>query len=333
MIRVFSLPIFCLVMFLCSNVNAQETDFSTLDLDADGKVSTTEFEEYVENKLPGFPFLELFSSRVDANGDKEISEAEFNDRMQHLEAIAEQAANGELDPETGGEKELSESEMAASEAYQNIGKLVDDGDWETISQRMTEEGRILFGRNTVRSALVISKMNIKTPVPMKVFDDTKAAITEVLQEYGLDKIAPQKRRNDEEGEEEEGEEEEEPADSKEPNELIDEALDKDGKRWEIIQAISEARAGSPFAGLLNNNVIGAEADGSDAVLLTITQKTGEEAPQVRISRPPNVVRMEKVDGNWLYAGMDAERSSEKAQEYLQRRRPQQRRRRPEESEF
>ena len=327
MIRVFSLPIFCLAMLLGSNVNAQETDFSTLDLDADGKVSTTEFEEYVESKLPDFVFIELFVDRVDVNGDKEISEAEFDGRMQHLQAITEQAANGELDPETGGEKELSESELAARTAYQNIGKLVDDGDWETISQRMTEEGRGLFGRNTVRSALVISKMDIKTPAPMKVFDDTKAAITEILQEYGLDKIAPQKRRNDEEGEEEE-----EPAGSEDPNELIDEALDKEGKRWEIIEAISDARAGSPFAGLLNNNVIGAEADGSDAVLLTITPKASEETPQIRISRPPTVIRMEKVDGSWLYAGMDAERSREKAQEYLERRRPQ-RRRGPEESEF
>ena len=327
MIRVFSLPFFCLAMFLCSNMNAQETDFSTLDLDADGKVSTTEFEEYIEGKLPGFEFIELFISRVDANGDKEISEAEFNGRMQHLQTIAEQAANGDLNPETGGEKELSESEMAARTAYQDIGKLVDDGDWETISQRMTEEERILFGRSTARAAIVISKMKINAPIPMQEFEDAKAAINEILEEHGLDEIASQ-RSGDEEGEEEEGE----PTDSKDPDELIDEALDKNGKRWEIIEAISDARAGSAFSGPLNNKVLSTEADGSDTVLLTITPKVNEEATPIRISRPPTVIRMEKVDGNWLFAGTDVERSREKAREYLQRRRPQ-RRRGPEESEF
>ena len=334
MMRAFQLTVFLLAMSLGMNANAQETDFSSLDQDSNGKVSTDEFREYVEGRLAGFEFIDLFISRVDANDDNEISKEEFDGRMEHLEAIAEQAQNGELAPENQDKNSYSDLESEAIAAYEKIGELVDAGDWETISQSVTEEGGNEFCRNAVMLSYSISKMQLNGPVPMDALEETQAAIIEVMEEHGLDELEMQLnelRDNKEEGEEEPDASEKKATFTEKRNELIDSALDKDGKRWEITKAILDAQAGSPVArNMLNNNVIDAETD-AETVLLTVAVKPSNGAQELRFLSPPTVIRMEKTGDNWLYAGIDIERSRQHARKFMQRRRRPQRG--PEESEF
>ena len=324
--RVFRLTVFCLAMAGCLNANAQETDFETLDLDSDGKVTKDEFREYAEGPLAEFEYIDLFVDRVDVDGNKEISEEEFLGRMEHLQAIVNEAANGELKPE-GEEDSYSELELEAKTAYLKIGETASEDEWDELPEHMTEKGRDDFCRNTVTSAYQVSQMQLDG-APVEELKEVQEAVIEVMEEYGLEDMElPRGRRPSDQDDEEV---------SEDPAEIINEALDKDGKRWEIVQALSAALGDSPLSRstLTNNNVIGAETD-EDAVFLTIRKKVSN-TPGLRIQSPPVVIKMEKVDDKWLFAGNDMERSREKIQEFLQRRqrqRPQRGSGRPGESEF
>ena len=77
------------VLLLCQSGMAQGPSVKAADKDADGKVTIKEFTEYAGTKLQGADKdqVEAFAKKVDANGDGEVTEKEFGNRMQALQSV------------------------------------------------------------------------------------------------------------------------------------------------------------------------------------------------------------------------------------------------------
>ena len=67
---------------------AQDSSLTNADANSDGKVTVAEFSKYAGTKMQGFDQLEMFASKVDADGNGEISEKEFEARRDVLQNMA-----------------------------------------------------------------------------------------------------------------------------------------------------------------------------------------------------------------------------------------------------
>jgi len=84
---------FCaFVLLLCQSSIAQESVMADLDLNSDGKMSVDEFKTYASGKLEGYDQMDEFAAQVDSDGDGEINEIEFANRMQVLQKMADSAS-------------------------------------------------------------------------------------------------------------------------------------------------------------------------------------------------------------------------------------------------
>ena len=127
------------IALLASHCVAQDSGFQALDKDSDGKVSVAEFKSYASGKLPGFDKLEQFATKVDGDGNGEISESEFENRMQFLEALSENSSDDTKEKE--GKKQNQEAPKEAKAAFQKIQKLIGKGEWESASKMMSEKAQ------------------------------------------------------------------------------------------------------------------------------------------------------------------------------------------------
>lgn len=310
----------------CSPVFAQETDLATLDKDSDGKVSTEEFKAYVEGKLPEFEMLDEFAKKVDADENGEISESEFESRMEKLAAIQEMAAGDQEDEKAEEKSDDShqgdeEATEAAEGAFKSLVEAIEEEDWESASAKMTKEACDDFCFETVMMALAMAEMELPAQIPG--LSDAKEELEDVVDTFGLDELdidvdsMIQMEMGGQEADEEEKEEME--AEQDEQKKTVMEALDKDGKRWEIIGAIWDAQSNSPFhMSPLAGEVDETELDG-DVCFLTVTAKppAAGGGVQIQVMAPPSIIRIEKTDDGWKYGGRDPERTQKAMEEFME----------------
>lgn len=129
-----------LMVVLVSSVSlAQDTVFSTVDKNSDGKVTTSEFKSYAETRLRDFAEMDAFVKKVDADGNGEISQAEFDNRSQVFQAMSSgemQAKPAETKPHVVGDK-------ASDFELQSLGKKI------KLSDNFAKEGHpvvVVFSR-------------------------------------------------------------------------------------------------------------------------------------------------------------------------------------------
>lgn len=311
----------------CSSIFAQETDLATLDKDCDGKVLTAEFKAYVEGKLPEFEMLDKFVEKVDADGNGEISESEFEGRMEILRSIQEVAAGEQEEgksEEKAGDSEQTDDEAveAAEELFKNLMKAVEDEEWETAASKMTKEARDDFCFETVMMALAFSEMELPAQIPG--LSDAKEEIEDVVDTFELNKLdidveAMIQMEMGAPGEGDDEEDEDMEAKQAEQKETVIQALDKDGKRWEIIGAIWDAQSSSPFhMSPLAGEIKESELEG-DVCFLTVAAKppAAGGGVQIEVMAPPSIIRIEKTDEGWKYAGRDLERTQKAMEEFME----------------
>jgi len=129
---------FCsVVLLLCQSSIAQESTFKTIDSNSDGKVTVEEFKSYASGKLKGFDQMDQFAGKVDADGNGEISKAEFETRKEVYQAMS---AAGEEAEETGA---LVAGDTAADFELQTIDGTV------RLSDHFGEDGKpvvVVFSR-------------------------------------------------------------------------------------------------------------------------------------------------------------------------------------------
>lgn len=315
-----------LVALTSSTAFAQDTDFASLDSDSDGKVSVAEFKTYVESKLPGFDRIDQFVKMVDADKNEEISEAEFNGRMEKLAAVQEMQEGDENSGSDEPKKEFVQDEAAikaASDAYSSIGDLIEEKKWEQVGELMTDEAVKDFCFQNVMMGLAVAEMDLPMEIPGLV--DAKDAAQEVVDVYGLDKLGldPSSIMKVEINMGDEGDDKEksipdgDSEKTKDQKQIVLEHLDKDGKRWEIVGALWKAQSGSPFM----LNPIAGEIDDANqedtSVFLTIKMTPSGDAG-IQIQAPPTVIKMEKGEEGWQYAGRDSERSQKLMKEFMKK---------------
>ena len=113
-----------LVVLVASSALAQESGFSSIDKDEDGKVTTSEFKSYAETRLRGFDRMDDFLKRVDADSNGEISKDEFAKRRDLLETMATEAPKPDGDAKKREAGPHVVGDMASDFELQSIGKKI-----------------------------------------------------------------------------------------------------------------------------------------------------------------------------------------------------------------
>ncbi len=235
--------------------------------------------------------------------DGKASTAEFNTSMELAEFDKEQ------------EQEQDEEAIeAAKEVYKTISESIAEGEWESASELMTEKTRDAFCVEVVMMALVVA--NTEFPPNIPGMSDFKDDIQDVIEDLGLDELDIDVDSVIQKG----GGEDADPSDlktiSEENEKNIIAALDKDGERWKMVNSLWEVESESPFNAnpLAGGEVTETELDG-DACILTISAKSGGGGMRVMV--PPTIIRIEKTDAGWKYAGRDAERTQAAMEKFME----------------
>ena len=129
-----------IVLLLCQFSNAQGPTLKSADSNADGKVTVKEFKDYASGKVQGFDKMDEFIGKVDADGNGEISEAEFGNRRQIFQSMA-----------------AGEQEMAKKTAPHAVGDTATDFDLQGIDGKIKLSDR--FADNGKPVVVVFSRAN------------------------------------------------------------------------------------------------------------------------------------------------------------------------------
>lgn len=114
--------------------NAQ--DMATADGNGDGKVTVKEFAKYAGEKLSGFDQIDAFAKKVDADGNGEISEAEFADRQTALRAMV----SGAADDQGSAEK---------SDGPHKVGDKASDFELQGLDEMVKLSSKVGSGKSAV----------------------------------------------------------------------------------------------------------------------------------------------------------------------------------------
>lgn len=349
--KFFSILTTVLILFFCSQLPAQESDLSTVDANEDGKVTVAEFENYAEGKLPGFEMLEKFAKQVDADGNGEISAAEFANRMEVLQSLS--AGGGEDSSDEMPEKKhdaQTPKDDAAKRTFEKMSKLLADSKLPEAAEFMTKKAQDEFA--TIQLVSSIAMLEMELPMPMPQFEDAIDEIDQVLMKHGLDKLEIDHSKmfrvemsvdgmdeDDEEEDEDDGDDKKKAEDKtdtankpdradKQSDEADEtsakalKALDKDGKRWEIIAELLEAKSFSPFGmNPLTGKVSKFEMQDENTAFLELSAAEHNNddggGAVIQMVTPPTVVRMTKLNDQWKYDGRDEKRSNKAMREFMQ----------------
>ena len=320
-ISLLTTPAFC---------QGQDSGFDGLDTNSDGKVTIKEFQEYAKGRMPDSDQLDKFVGRVDADKDGEISEDEFDGRMDALRALQQGTLNGG-DKKKKVSKEQRKMVDDATKAFDATAKLASEGDWEKAAEAMTKQASDDYAIATVTQGITLTQMKLPPQLDNPVIDTVKEATMEVLEEYKLNDIdisfflknrggnrRPQ--GGDDDGDDsgmtpqEKTKARQEKAKAKQEKlkaEVVA-ALDENNQRWEIVTALRDAQEGSPiFRDVFANKISDSTADGS-LVFLTLTR-----AAQKGKAAIPTVVKMVAEEGSWKYDGIDLPRTQQAMQQMMQ----------------
>ena len=330
------------LVFICSQICCgQSSNLTDADSNSDGKVTTSEFKTYAAGKLQGFDKLEQFVKAVDADSNGEISQTEFEGRMEILQSIAAAA-----DPKTEkkSDSKTAKKDLPAIKSFEKLKSMLKKNKLAEAAKLMTKRGADEFAVSQVVSAIGMTKMEL--PVPMPQIEEAIDEIESVVIEHKLEKLEldtskmfrmetsidglaedDDEEQGDEKQAKKEGQRDKREAARKEMDEhrkKIVGALDKDGKRWKIVGDLMKAKASSPFS---MNHLVGkvkSSEEQKKTVYLTITPEMvnegNEDGMMFQMIAPPTIIRMTGSGKDWKFDGTDQERTSKAVKEFMKNQR-------------
>ncbi len=221
------------------------------------------------------------------------------------------------------DQEPAADAKAPSEAamvLQQIREHIEAGNWQGVSNCMTDEAWDRFCSQQVVEA--ISVANIDADIPLPGIEEAQQAIKAALEKHGLDELEIDRPSIEirmghgmEDEEEVEVEKDKEAATAEDAqHEKIIAALDDSGDRMTIVGDLWKAKAASPFGVSVFLGDIKQEVADGDSVSLKISPSTPEMHDEgglsLVIAVPPVFVDIRKEGGVWKYAGVDQEKTDE-----------------------
>jgi peroxiredoxin len=281
---------------------AQEGNVADLDKDNNDKVTVAEFKEYAGEKLAGLPQLDEFAKKVDADNNGEISQDEFDNRMDALAAVREAGdKDGEAPMISDEDQAMIEDAKVSLVVLQ---KSLESQDWDKAKAMMTKRGQEDFCSSILLFAGAFSDESIQEEMglPEELLEQI-GGISEVLEKYKIE-IDMSSVQSDEAA-----------------RKVAAKALEGAEDPWELIDELWSASKDIPFFSqpLLGNIDSTQVEDGT--VLFELSsdpeeQPGGEGGMQVMIMSPPTFVIFESVDDNWKYAGVHTEKTEAAMEEFM-----------------
>ena len=333
-----------LLVAMTASAQAQDTDLESIDENSDGKVTVAEFKEYAESRFPpDFDRLDEFAKKVDADGNGEISEDEFADRMDVLQNMPLEAESGDAESGDAEEEKKEKSsdkkkktDKTVVEAYEKLSKQVEKADWKEAAKLMTQTAQDEFAS----TEFLKSKSFLAADMPMQLpgMDEVLDNLEDVFDKHDLDDLDAdvdsmfriEMMDGDSDDDEKEDEDEKDEDEKKESKKLspaekqkemqkkILKFMDKDNKRWEIVGDLWKAQEGSPFqVSHLYGTAKEHEVEKDNAFIrveMKLPQQDGMPN-NISFQAPPIWVKMKKVKDNWKFDGVDRERTQKAMQKF------------------
>lgn len=223
------------------------------------------------------------------------------------------------------DKDLKETTAEVQESLKTLNTHMKEGEWSKVQELMSEKAWDKYCQSLVRRCVSLTKIEVDIPIPG--IDEAKDAISEVLEQHGLDELEVedgfklQIGSADDEEEEEDGDEDESDEEESLKDDPIIKALDKDDNRVEIVESLFQAQMQSPFnMSVFNGKVIELEKAEGEAGRFFVKvepqiQERDEGGTRFRMVSPPVIVIVEKSDDVWVYAGVDSKRTSEAMKDF------------------
>jgi hypothetical protein len=332
---------------MLNGAHGQETALKDLDADSDGKVSVDEFQSYAGGKLQNFEKLVEFAKAVDSDSNGEISQAEFDGRMDVLQKMA-QAMNesAEKKSEDGanktketdekkasGEKADSDAQKEAKEAFTKIQKLIAKKKWKDAAKLMTKKAQDEVVIEQTISSIGLANIEIDLPIPN--LEDSIDEIEDALVKHGLMDLdidtssmfrmefSMGEEEDEEDESEKEGKAKEQAKKMEGEGKKILDHIAKSGNRWEIVGDLWDAKASSPFSMSAFSGKIQKQEEDGQVQLLYVSMAPAATDNQdggvmIQMMAPPAVMRMTKTDGKWLLDGRDEKRTASAMKEFMEK---------------
>ena len=203
--------------------------------------------------------------------------------------------------------EASEEEKKIHAAIKVLSEVSDKGDWKRLQKISTKHGADFIAVSTAQSLSILTQVD-EMPAEFEIpgMDDFIESVEEVVEKYDLTALTDLF----------EDLMEEEVDDKK-----VLELLDKDGKRWQIVNELWNAQKGSmfsmdPFEGEPVETLIDA-GKAIVVVKMAMDEPSDEDDESVMMIAPPVAISMKLVDSKWLFDGVDEEKTMELMDEFME----------------
>lgn len=178
---------------------------------------------------------------------------------------------------------------AAKQSLSQINAAINQGDFGKAAPYMTEQGANELALWVASFAVMLNDPQISAGYPEE-FDAIRQSSKAPIEKYGLDFDLKSLSSNEE-------------ATGK-----ILEALDKDKKRWEIVDELWSFAKESPMEMVLIRGAVMNSNFSEDTAYLIVARQAPGDAKKYDAAAPPSVAQFVKEDNVWKFDGLDADKT-------------------------
>ncbi len=203
-------------------------------------------------------------------------------------------------------------------AYQQMTELASESNWDKAAELMTRSATDEICGQMVVMAIGIRDMEL--PRSVSQIEEAQDQVESVLDDYGLNNVDIKVEMFRFGGAGDEEKPEDRRAKMEQNLKTVLTALEKIEDRWKLVSELQKAMSSMPFGHnpLLIGEVLDVQIE-NEAATVKIKPNPPQNNQQrglvLQVVAPPRVVNYSKVDGKWLFAGLNREKTDEAFREF------------------
>lgn len=211
-----------------------------------------------------------------------------------------------------------DDDKAIKSSFQQMSGFAASGEWKKAAELMTPQAADEVCAQMLMLCLGIRDAEFPMSIPH--LDEARDEIEKVLSEFKLDQVELEVTMFRFAGAGSDKDEEDLQKKAAENQDKALQALANVQDRWAVIAKLQSAVEGMPFG---NNVALSGEISeieiAEDKALVTIKpqppQQNSEGGVQIQIIAPPRIANYQKVNDQWLYAGINREKTDAAMREF------------------
>lgn len=202
--------------------------------------------------------------------------------------------------------------------YQQMSELAKVGQWEKAAELMTAQARDETCAQMVVQA--IGLRDSKLPMSIPNIEEAQDQVESVLADYGLDRLDIKLQMFHFSGEPNNDDAKNRQEQAERNLATAKQGLEKIENRWALVSELQKATAALPFghSPFVTGEIVDIQLNGDVAEVKIKPGPPGQSnngGVQIQVVSPPRVINYQKVDGIWLYTGLNREKTEAAMQEF------------------